>query len=896
MNHHWSWFSFTVEKKKHKMAVAGGRRRRSSRVYRWILATSIVLVYTFFWIQTHMAPKNDDDPTNHHRYHHNPRGSVESHLQGFKQEHDLHPPAKETSMGDPPQQKDPVPLTVNSTRKLLQEKLDQIYLETGKPYQGDLWEISDYIPQWMKEYFVWHRQERNKLTQSNSTNWESQVRLLVMQCLRGCDEKCGGTADRLKPFLLVLREASMTQRLFLIHWTIPAPLEEYLVPPLHGMDWRVPEWLSKSLHDRVANPGRMFFRITTLKEARYDHRTPLFRSRIQSVTGGAESYNQELKPGEPTFEEVYHDVWRTLFTPSPPVRAAIESYMEKWDFYPGAFTAAHLRALYGRIKERTNEEATEWARNAINCASTLRPGGPFLFASDHSFSTQAAISYGVQQSTLVMARKHDNVPLHIDQAENLLNRQPSEFYDVFVDLLLMGMSRCLTYNRGGFGQWALLIGYNSTCFHHQKTSQLGIGAPCNWTDPTQQQQRRRGNAQRHKKRKTPRSKMPPLFLPPMVDSLVNDNDMSAEHHHRNLREQTAFSNQSLPRWMTKYFTWHYQTKSTLNSTNWDQIKYLIMFCPSYSHCGGISDRLKTLPWIVLQAARHQRLLLIDWEKPKPLQEFLIPPPGGVDWRVPDWLVPQVKSLGGNIIYGCEDLSRKLYIKAEDIVVRAKVQSADAGEVGYAEQVHSSSTYPDVFHGLFRAFFQPVPRLQQYMDQKMKEYGLVPGQYAAVHLRNMYGNRKWRHPNDTIALTMNGINCASTLYPGAKIYFVADDELAVQAAYEYGQQRHLPIGTSQISEDPIHLDKDDYWQTRKSSDYDDTFLDLLMLGQARCVAYSNGGYGSFGSLISYNSNCSIRYFQGRKVARNCTWTTADGEAIPLKPPILNLSAELYMAPN
>jgi hypothetical protein len=41
-----------------------------------------------------------------------------------------------------------VPLSRNKQK--LQDKLDQIFLETGRPYQGDLWEISDYAPQWMK--------------------------------------------------------------------------------------------------------------------------------------------------------------------------------------------------------------------------------------------------------------------------------------------------------------------------------------------------------------------------------------------------------------------------------------------------------------------------------------------------------------------------------------------------------------------------------------------------------------------------------------------------------------------------------------------------------------------------------------------------------------------------
>ena len=59
------------------------------------------------------------------------------------------------------------------------------------------------------------------------------------------DDHCGGTADRLKPFLFILREAYKMKRYLLIYWTKPARLEEYLVPPKGGIDWRAPEWLQK---------------------------------------------------------------------------------------------------------------------------------------------------------------------------------------------------------------------------------------------------------------------------------------------------------------------------------------------------------------------------------------------------------------------------------------------------------------------------------------------------------------------------------------------------------------------------------------------------------------------------------------------------------------------------
>jgi hypothetical protein len=35
-------------------------------------------------------------------------------------------------------------------KKRLQTILDNIHIETGRPYSGDLWELSEYMPEWMK--------------------------------------------------------------------------------------------------------------------------------------------------------------------------------------------------------------------------------------------------------------------------------------------------------------------------------------------------------------------------------------------------------------------------------------------------------------------------------------------------------------------------------------------------------------------------------------------------------------------------------------------------------------------------------------------------------------------------------------------------------------------------
>jgi hypothetical protein len=94
------------------------------------------------------------------------------------------------------------------------------------------------LPEWMKAYMNWHKDKRQKW---NTIDWGSE-RWLIMQCLADQDQKkCGGTADRLKPLPFMLRVAYESQRILLIRWTRPALLEEFLVPPKDGFDWRVPQ-------------------------------------------------------------------------------------------------------------------------------------------------------------------------------------------------------------------------------------------------------------------------------------------------------------------------------------------------------------------------------------------------------------------------------------------------------------------------------------------------------------------------------------------------------------------------------------------------------------------------------------------------------------------------------
>jgi hypothetical protein len=169
--------------------------------------------------------------------------------------------------------------------------------------------------------------------------------------------------------------------------------------------------------------------------------------------------------------------------------------------------------------ERPKPQTRLLTQNALNCASTLYPGAPIFVASDDPFAIQVARNYGVRKGGTIIARyevvdtTHASTvaaPLHLELAKNATARRAEDYYDTFVDFYLMGLSRCVTYNKGGFGHWAMLISYNVSCkLRHQVNNNFTF---CNWTNTTSTQlpptpERMMSSIPRQQ----------PIFLPPMID-------------------------------------------------------------------------------------------------------------------------------------------------------------------------------------------------------------------------------------------------------------------------------------------------------------------------------------------------------------------------------------------
>ena len=139
------------------------------------------------------------------------------------------------------------------------------------------------LPDWVKNYVKWHKQQRRKYFDDMRVNGKSNVRFLISRCLTA--DKCGGASDRLQDIPYNFMLANQTNRVLLVRWEKPAKLENFLIPPEGGIDWTVPDdmfpkdynWHLRGKEDS----GRQI--VSTIRR---DSAAPTFKNYEKTVLGG----------------------------------------------------------------------------------------------------------------------------------------------------------------------------------------------------------------------------------------------------------------------------------------------------------------------------------------------------------------------------------------------------------------------------------------------------------------------------------------------------------------------------------------------------------------------------------------------------------------------------------
>jgi hypothetical protein len=411
----------------------------------------------------------------------------------------------------------------------------------------------------------------------------------------------------------------------------------------------------------------------------------------------------------------------------------------------------------------------------------------------------------------------------------------------------------------------------------------------------------------------------------------------------------------MPKWMKDYFQWHRRMRqeidelATENHYNSSQIspiilqrnqkyfeqvnltlpmtlqqslpkhpiQFLILRCNVKDRCGGFADRIKPLPVFVAAAAKSHRILLIRWQRPAALQEFLIP--NELNWTSPTWLeeaIFQRRRLRNNLTVDFFQSGAKLqrYLDPDNqprtMVLEGKIQDANGGEGIYNSMVlgerdntaatsginqpgqepyfdfssdSSTARYNPIYHDVFHAMFLPSPPVTKIIDSALRQMNLIPGRYAAAHHRAGLEVKRARnkHKHEPAALQsagINAVNCASHLLrPDEPIYFATDSQVSMQAVREYALEHNRSIVTFEqpLHEDGnpppnLHIEKAQDWKDRPPSDFYPTFVDFLVMGSGRCMSYGGGGFGKFASMLSYNSSCIIDHSRKNTI---CDWKSS-----------------------
>lgn len=343
--------------------------------------------------------------------------------------------------------------------------------------------VAPSLPSWFNEYSKWHK---HQLSLVNESNWQD-FQYLIHRCHHS-QKQCGGTADRLKSFPAVLRLGAALRRIVLYHWDWPHPLQEFLTPTRLGINWTFPCWMARELDVFYSQAGGVYhdYNLNTMEsvhQAQLTNQTVIRITHAYGSDAGEAIYNklrdeqqQSMSSSkmkgvlDQDFQHAYHLLWHRNFQLSPPVQRRLEEQLSVLSLTPGQYTGYHFRSRY--LSDETSND-----QNIINgalCAVHLSNSMPILVASDSQKATNIAVQYlnqnisGVKAVTRIGNGKE---PLHLDRGNNFFARSnrhgssdASDYYDVFVDLYLLSMARCIACGRGYFGVWANLLSEDPNCF------------------------------------------------------------------------------------------------------------------------------------------------------------------------------------------------------------------------------------------------------------------------------------------------------------------------------------------------------------------------------------------------------------------------------------------------
>ena len=334
-----------------------------------------------------------------------------------------------------------------TTNSLLKDHKKKFSLGTIKKYScqqnpPDLSHTN--LPSWIQSYFQWHYQTR---CNEDVEKYNSSTKYLIVVCSKRA-HKCGGIADRLKPIPYYIHYANLTNRVLLFHWGKPSSIESFLIPS--QLNFTLPSWLDLENIPGVAQIGG-----TSSHQHHLHSEHKILSAKLQTWDAGRLFYDEHVGP--PFFNEIFHHLFRSIFTPVQPLQELIDHTMTSLNLTDGKYVAVHVRARYPTSEIKTKDkggllfteykhQVVDWSMNAVNCALKIYPNAPAIyFASDSSEAVnymQYESPYATSLHNIVSHNTSKDL-LHVDISNHEMY-EPHDFYPAFVDLYLIGNAKCVS--------------------------------------------------------------------------------------------------------------------------------------------------------------------------------------------------------------------------------------------------------------------------------------------------------------------------------------------------------------------------------------------------------------------------------------------------------------------
>jgi hypothetical protein len=145
--------------------------------------------------------------------------------------------------------------------------------------------------------------------------------------------------------------------------------------------------------------------------------------------------------------------------------------MNELQLVPSMYSSVHLRTKYpvGNINEkdfsfeRHKSKIIGWAQNAVNCAAELHPNSTSFYITadnndtvgylleDSPFAKHYSGAVASNKDPLIklVARDYSSEVEHVAFSSNT---EADGFMNVFEDLMILGLGKCVSHGMGGYGR------------------------------------------------------------------------------------------------------------------------------------------------------------------------------------------------------------------------------------------------------------------------------------------------------------------------------------------------------------------------------------------------------------------------------------------------------------